>query len=251
MSKSIYVYGFHSLTSLIETNPESIIKVLIQSNRQDKRVNDLINLLTSQKIAVSMTEKNDLDRIAKRELHQGIISEVILPPLLNEESLFKSISKKPLKGLNPLILILDSIQDPRNLGACLRSANAAGVDYVVINKDGSAPINGLVHKTSAGAINSLKIYHVTNLSRTIKEMKKRGIWVIGLDGNSKSTIYDVNLTDSTAIVMGTEGKGIRRLIKETCDQVVTIPMSGHIESLNVSVATGIALFESKRQRESS
>jgi 23S rRNA (guanosine2251-2'-O)-methyltransferase len=250
MSKSIYVYGFHSLTSLIETNPESIIKVLIQSNRQDKRVNDLINLLTSQKIAVSMTEKNDLDRIAKRELHQGIISEVILPPLLNEESLFKSISKKPLKGLNPLILILDSIQDPRNLGACLRSANAAGVDYVVINKDGSAPINGLVHKTSAGAINSLKIYHVTNLSRTIKEMKKRGIWVIGLDGNSKSTIYDVNLTDSTAIVMGTEGKGIRRLIKETCDQVVTIPMSGHIESLNVSVATGIALFESKRQRES-
>ena len=250
MSKSIYVYGFHSLTSLIETNPESIIKVLIQSNRQDKRVNDLINLLTSQKIAVSMTEKNDLDRIAKRELHQGIISEVILPPLLNEESLFKSISKKPLKGLNPLILILDSIQDPRNLGACLRSANAAGVDYVVINKDGSAPINGLVHKTSAGAINSLKIYHVTNLSRTIKEMKKRGIWVIGLDGNSKSTIYDVNLTDSTAIVMGTEGKGIRRLIKETCDQVVTIPMSGHIESLNVSVATGIALFESRRQRES-
>jgi 23S rRNA (guanosine2251-2'-O)-methyltransferase len=121
---------------------------------------------------------------------------------------------------------------------------------VVINKDGSAPINALVHKTSAGAINSLKIFHVTNLSRAIVNMQKRGVWVIGMVGTSKSTIYDVNLTDATAIVMGSEGKGVRRLIKETCDQIVTIPMSGNIESLNVSVATGIALFESKRQRES-
>ena len=176
-----------------------------------------------------------------------MISEVILPPLMNEESLLNSISGNATK---PLILILDSIQDPRNLGACLRSANAAGVEHVVINKDGSAPINALVHKTSAGAINTLRIYHVTNLSRTIKDLQKRGVWVIGLDGNSQSTIYDVNLTDSTAIVMGSEGKGIRQLIKKTCDQIVTIPMSGNIESLNVSVATGIALFESKRQRES-
>ena len=246
MSKSIHVFGFHSIESLLESNPESILKVIIQSNRKDKRANDLIHSLTSHKISTSNTDKNNLDRIAKGESHQGVISEVILPPLLNEESLYKYVNSNTLK---PLILILDSIQDPRNLGACLRSANAAGVDYVVINKDGSAPINSLVHKTSAGAINSLKIFHVTNLSRTIKDMQKRGIWVIGLDGDSKSTIYDVNLTDATAIVMGAEGKGIRRLIKETCDQIVTIPMSGNIESLNVSVATGIALFESKRQRE--
>ena len=247
MSKSINIFGFHSIESLLKTNPESIIKVLVQINRKDKRANDLINMLTSQKITFSTTDRSDLDRIAKGEVHQGVISEVILPPLLNEESLLKSISDITS---NPLILVLDSIQDPRNLGACLRSANAAGVDYVVINKDGSAPINALVHKTSAGAINSIKIFHVTNLSRAIINMQKRGVWVIGLDGNSKSTIYDVNLTDATAIVMGTEGKGIRRLIKETCDQIVTIPMSGNIESLNVSVATGIALFESKRQRES-
>ena len=247
MSKSINIFGFHSIESLLKTNPESIIKVLVQVNRKDKRANDLINMLTSQKITFSSTNRNDLDRIAKGEVHQGVISEVILPPLHSEESLLKFISNN---SSNPLILVLDSIQDPRNLGACLRSANAAGVDYVIINKDGSAPINALVHKTSAGAINSLKIFHVTNLSRTIKDMQKKGIWVIGLDGDSKSTIYDANLTDSTAIVMGTEGKGIRRLIKETCDQIVTIPMSGNIESLNVSVATGIALFESKRQRES-
>ena len=247
MSKSINIFGFHSIESLLKTNPESIIKVLVQINRKDKRANDLINMLTSQKITFSTTDRSDLDRIAKGEVHQGVISEVILPPLLNEESLLKSISENTS---NSLILVLDSIQDPRNLGACLRSANAAGVDYVVINKDGSAPINALVHKTSAGAINSLKIFHVTNLSRAIVNMQKRGVWVIGMVGTSKSTIYDVNLTDATAIVMGTEGKGIRRLIKETCDQIVTIPMSGNIESLNVSVATGIALFESKRQRES-
>jgi 23S rRNA (guanosine2251-2'-O)-methyltransferase len=246
MSKAINIFGFHSVESLLKTNPESIIKVFVQINREDKRAIDLINILTSQKINFSRSARNDLDRMAKGEVHQGVISEVILPPLLNEESLLKSISDKIS---NPLFLVLDSIQDPRNLGACLRSANAAGVDYVVINKDGTAPINALVHKTSAGAINNLKIFQVTNLSRTITKMQERGVWVIGLDGNSKSTIYDVNLKDATAIVMGSEGKGIRRLIKETCDQIVTIPMSGNIESLNVSVATGIALFESKRQRE--
>ncbi len=247
MSKSINLFGFHSIESLLITNPESIIKVSIQSNRKDKRAAELINTLTRQKIPFLTSDRNDLDRIAKGEIHQGVISEVILPPLMNEESLLNSISENSTK---PLILILDSIQDPRNLGACLRSANAAGVEHVVINKDGSAPINALVHKTSAGAINTLRIYHVTNLSRTIKDLQKRGVWVIGLDGNSQSTIYDVNLTDTTAIVMGSEGKGIRQLIKKTCDQIVTIPMSGDIESLNVSVATGIALFESKRQRES-
>ena len=248
MSKSINLFGFHSIESLLITNPESIIKVFVQINRRDKRANDLINILTSQKITFAPADRNDLDRMAKGEVHQGVISEVILPPLLTEESLLKFISNN---SSNPLILVLDSIQDPRNLGACLRSANAAGVDYVVINKDGSAPINAVVHKTSAGAINSLKIFHVTNLSRTIKERQKRGRWVIGLDGNSQSTIYGVDLTDATAVVMGSEGKGIRKLIKKTCDQIVTIPMSGNIESLNVSVATGIALFESKRQRESS
>jgi len=247
MSKSINLFGFHSIEGLLITSPESIIKVSIQSNRKDKRAAELIKILAREKIPYLSSDRNELDRIAKGEAHQGVISEVILPPLLNEELLFKSISENSSK---PLLLILDSIQDPRNLGACLRSANAAGVNYVVINKDGSAPINALVHKASAGAINNLKIFQVTNLSRTIIEIQKRGIWVIGLDGNAKSTIYDVNLTDATAIVMGTEGKGIRRLIKETCDQIVTIPMSGNIESLNVSVATGIALFEGKRQRES-
>ena len=199
MSKSIFIFGFHSIESLLNTNPESVLKVFIQTGRRDLRVNDLNKTLSDLKIPFSELDKTGLDRIAKGEVHQGIISEVILPPLLTEDALLSSIEN--LKE-NPLILILDSIQDPRNLGACLRSANAAGVSHVIINKDGSAPINALVHKTSAGAINSLQIFHVTNLSRTIKSMQERGIWVIGLDGDSSSKIYDVNLSDPTSNCYG-------------------------------------------------
>ena len=248
MSKSIYIFGFHSIESILNSNPELVIKVLIQKGRKDKRVIDLTNTLTSHKILYSISDKSNLDKISKGEIHQGVVSEVMTPPIPSEESFFHSITKFDQK---PMILILDSVQDPRNLGACLRSANAAGVSHVVINKDGSAPINSLVHRTSAGAINSLQIFHVTNLSRTIKQIQKRDIWVVGLDGNAQSTIYNINLTGSIAIVMGSEGKGIRPLIKKTCDQLVCIPMSGNIESLNVSVATAISLFEIKRQRESS
>ena len=248
MSKSIYIFGFHSIESVLNSNPELVIRVLIQKGRKDKRIIDLTKTLTSQKILYSISDKSNLDKISKGEIHQGVISEVMTPPIPNEESFFHSITKFHQK---PMILILDSVQDPRNLGACLRSANAAGVSHVVINKDGSAPINSLVHRTSAGAINNLQIFHVTNLSRTIKEIQKRDIWVVGLDGNTQTSIYSVNLDGAIAIVVGSEGKGIRPLIKKTCDQVVSIPMSGNIESLNVSVATAITLFEIKRQRERS
>ena len=248
MSKSINIFGFHSIESILLDNPEQVIKVLIQNGRKDKRIIDLINNLDYQKISYSSTDRANLDKISKGEIHQGVISEIILPQISDEESFYDSIATFDQK---PIILILDSVQDPRNLGACLRSANAAGVSHVIINKDGSAPINSLVHRASAGAINNLQIFHVTNLSRTIKEIQKRDIWVVGLDGKTQSSLYNVNLTGSTAIVVGSEGKGIRPLIKKNCDQVVSIPMSGNIESLNVSVATAITLFEIKRQRESS
>ena len=247
MPKSIEIFGFHSIESILKSNPELVLNVLIQNERKDKRINELINTLSSQKISYSFEDKVFLDKISKGELHQGVISSIIPPSILNEESFIQSITRF---NQNSLILILDSIQDPRNLGACLRSANAAGVSHVIINKDGSAPINSLAHRASAGAINNLQIFHVTNLSRIIQQIKKRDIWVVGLDGNTESSIYNVNLTGSIAIVVGSEGKGIRSLIKKNCDQIVSIPMAGNIESLNVSVATAIALFESKRQRES-
>ena len=247
MSKSIYIYGFHSIESQLNSNPECILNVFVQSGRSDSRSSKITSILSTQKINFSKVSKNKLDRLARGGLHQGIVAEVILPPLPGQEALIDFVTK--ISSV-PLILILDSIQDPRNLGACLRSANAAGVDCVVVNKDGSAPINAVVHKTSAGAINQLKIFQVTNLVRTIKSLQAQELWVIGLDGDVTTSIYDINLSGPTVIVMGTEGKGLRLLIKKTCDQLVTIPMIGNVESLNVSVATGIALFEGRRQRQS-
>ena len=247
MSKSIYIYGFHSIESQLNSNPEYILKLFIQSGRNNARMRKMTSLLNNLKINFLKIDKNELDRLAKGELHQGIIAEVLLPSLPGQKALIDFITNLP--G-NPLILILDSIQDPRNLGACLRSANAAGVDCVVINKDGSAPINSVVYKTSAGAINQLKIFQVTNLVRAIKALQSKELWVVGLDASLKTSIYDINLIDPIVIVMGAEGKGLRQLIKKSCDYLVRIPMTGNVESLNVSVATGIALFESKRQRQS-
>ena len=248
MSKSIHIYGFHSIEAQLNSNPESILNVFVQTGRSDGRMSEMTSFLSTQKINFSKIEKNKLDRLAKGELHQGIVAEITLPLLPGQEALISFVTKL---SSNPLILILDSIQDPRNLGACLRSANAAGVDCVVINNDGSAPINAVVHKTSAGAINQLKIFQVTNLVRTIKSLQAQELWTIGLDGNVTTSIYDVDLSGPIVILMGTEGKGLRQLIKKTCDQLATIPMIGNVESLNVSVATGIALFESRRQRQSS
>ena len=247
MSKSIHIYGFHSIEAQLKSNPECILNVFVQSGRPDSRSSKITSILSTQKINFSKVNKNKLDRLAKGELHQGIVAEVILPPLPGHEALIDFVTKIPSI---PLILMLDSIQDPRNLGACLRCANAAAVDCVVVNKDGSAPINAVVHKTSAGAVNKLKIFQVTNLVRSIKSLQAQELWVIGLDGDVTTSIYDINFIDPTVIVMGTEGKGLRQLIKKTCDQLSTIPMIGNIESLNVSVATGIALFEGRRQRQS-
>ena len=247
MSKSIYIYGFHSIEAQLNSNPECILNVFFQSGRSDIRISKITSILRNQRISFSKINKNRLDQLTKCELHQGVVAEIILPQLPGHEALIEFVTKL---SSNPLILMLDSIQDPRNLGACLRCANAAGVDCVVVNKDGSAPINAVVHKTSSGAINQLKIFQVTNLVRTIKALKDKQLWVLGLDGRASTSIYDVNLIDSTVIVMGTEGKGLRQLIKKTCDQLVTIPMIGNVESLNVSVATGITLFESRRQRQS-
>ena len=246
MSKSIHIYGFHTIESLINANPECILNVFVQAGRNDSRMSNMTSFLHTQKINFSKIDKSKLDRLSKSEPHQGIVAEVIMPPLLGHEALIDFVNKL---SSNPFILILDSIQDPRNLGACLRSANAAGVDCVVMNKNSSAPINAVVHKTSAGAINQLKIFQVTNLVRTIKSLQAQELWVVGLDGDVTTTIYDINLIDSIVIVMGSEGKGLRQLIKKTCDQLAQIPMIGNVESLNVSVATGIALFEVRRQRQ--
>ncbi len=245
MSKSIVIFGFHAIQAQLDSSPEGFIKVYVLDNRKDRRVNHILSQLAQLGIATQQSSKPQLDKLSKNQTHQGVAAEILLPALPNQNELVSYTSKLDHPAL---ILILDSIQDPRNLGACLRSANAAGVDCVVINKDGSAPINALVHKTSAGALNQLKIFAVTNLSRSIKALQEQNIWVVGLDGSTNTSLYQIDLTTSTAIVMGTEGDGLRKLTKQSCDQLALIPMQGNVESLNVSVATGISLFEASRQR---
>ncbi len=245
MSKSIIIFGFHAIQAQLDANPECLLKVFTLDNRNDKRLNTLTTQLNRLGINTQQANKQKLDKLTNNQTHQGIAAEILLPTLPNLDGLINHVEKL---NNNSLILILDSIQDPRNLGACLRSANAAGVDCVVINKDGSAPINALVHKTSAGALNQLKIFSVTNLSRTIKALQDHNIWVIGLDGATDHSLYQIDLTTSSAIIMGAEGSGLRTLTKKSCDQLAMIPMQGNVESLNVSVATGIALFEASRQR---
>jgi len=245
MSKSIIIFGFHSIQAQLESNPECLLKIYTLDNRHDKRLNIITTQLNQLGFNTFPTSKQQLNKLTKNQVHQGIAAEILLPTLPNQDGLMSHISKLEKTAL---ILILDSIQDPRNLGACLRSANAAGVDCVIINKDGSAPISALVHKTSAGALNQLKIFSVTNLARTIKALKENNIWVIGLDGSTETSLYQVDLTTPSAIIMGSEGSGLRSLTKKSCDQLAMIPMQGNIESLNVSVATGIALFEAGRQR---
>ncbi len=245
MSKSITIFGFHAVQAQLDANPECLLKVYTLDSRKDKRLNTINTQLDKLSINTQHSTKQQLDKLTKNQTHQGIAAEMLLPTLPNQDGLMQHISKLEA---TPLILILDSIQDPRNLGACLRSANAAGVDCVVINKDGSAPINALVHKTSAGALNQLKIFSVTNLARTIKALKEQNIWVVGLDGSTQTSLYQIDLTTAVAIIMGSEGSGLRALTKKSCDQLAMIPMQGNVESLNVSVATGIGLFEVNRQR---
>ncbi|MDG2395467.1 23S rRNA (guanosine(2251)-2'-O)-methyltransferase RlmB [Candidatus Thioglobus sp.] len=245
MSKTITIFGFHAIQAQLDAAPEGFVKVLVLDNRNDKRVGQITTQLRQLDIQTEKSNKQQLDKLTKNQTHQGIAAEILLPTLPNQDELIAHVSKLDHAAL---ILILDSIQDPRNLGACLRSANAAGVDCVVINKDGSAPINALVHKTSAGALNQFKIFQVTNLARTIKALQQQDIWVVGLDGSTNTSIYQIDLTTSTALIMGAEGKGLRKLTKQSCDQLALIPMQGNIESLNVSVATGISLFEASRQR---
>ncbi len=249
MSKSLFICSFHSVQAQLDSQPQSIIRVMILDNRHDKRLNSLQHELTQHNIAISKSSKQQLDKLSNGKKHQGVVAEILSSALPNQHDLAQYLAQY-LTGLKSgaLMLVLDSIQDPRNLGACLRSANAAGVDCVIINKDGSAPINALVHQTAAGALNHLKIFQVTNLSRTIKALQKHNIWVIGLDGDCAKTLYQIDLTTSVAIVMGSEGSGLRKLTKTSCDELCALPMQGNVESLNVSVATGISLFEANRQR---
>jgi len=239
----LYLSGFHVVETLIVDKPEIIINVYIASSKKDKRSKRIERLADLAKINIDFLDNRILDAFVKHNKHQGYVVHIKSQSFLSEKDFIPIL----LEPDNSRVLILDSVQDPRNLGACLRSALAFDFNSVIINRDGSAPINEHVYKTSVGAILKLNIFYVTNLSRSINSLKDIGFWVLGLDGNGEGSIFSEKFSSKTAVVLGSEGSGIRKLVKENCDYLIKIPISNKVESLNLSVAAGIIMYELKKQ----
>ena len=236
------ISGYHAIESILIERPELILKLFL-SRSEDKRGVKIKSLANSSQINFEILDSKKIDQTAGHSKHQGFLAEISNPGFLSEKDVIPR-----LKNLDTSrVLILDSIQDPRNLGACLRSALAFKFDAVIVNKDGSSPINEFVFKASVGAILNLDIFYVTNLSRSINSLKDLGYWVLGLDGNGEGSIFSEKFSSKTAVVLGSEGSGIRKLVKENCDYLIKIPISTKVESLNISVAAGIVMYELKKQ----
>jgi len=240
-----HVYGFHAVEAILQHEPERILDVWVSSNRDDKRLDAIVESLTRQGIKQQKAKREKLDELAGSTRHQGIVANCRMAPTRNENFLNQLIDSLDEPAF---LLILDGVTDPHNLGACLRTADAAGVHAVIAPKDNAATLNATVRKVASGAAETTPFVSVTNLARCLKNLKERGIWLIGAAGEVDTNIYQQDLTGPLAIVMGAEGKGLRRLTRETCDHLATIPMPGNVESLNVSVATGVCLYEALRQR---
>jgi len=245
VSDNSYVGGFHAVKALLKARAADTEQLLVQSGRRDTRMRALIDLAKRHRIAVQEISRRELDSLAGDIEHQGVLARYQGNPPGNEADLFEHLALKPEAQL---ILILDGLQDPHNFGACLRSADAAGVDAVVVPVDNSVGITPVVRKVASGAVDSLAIFQVTNLHRTMKKLKENGVWIFGAAAEAQKRVFEHDFRGSVGIVMGSEGSGLRRLTSEGCDELFCIPMTGSVESLNVSVATGISLFEVVRQR---
>ncbi|ANH77765.1 RNA methyltransferase [Francisella persica ATCC VR-331] len=243
---SILIYGINAVDSLIVSDQAKEILVLKKQNLNPK-IKAIIVKANSKDIKVTFIDDLKLlpSRIRKDANHQNIFAL--------EKKTFKTYTENDIESLvpqdkNAFILILDNVQDPHNFGACIRSAHSAGIDFIIIPKDNSAPINATVKKVACGAVEHTKIVIVTNLARAIEKLKKLDVWIVGLAGEADDSLYAMNLADPIAIVAGAEGSGMRQRTKASCDFLANLPMLGEVSSLNVSVATGIALYETVRQR---
>jgi 23S rRNA (guanosine2251-2'-O)-methyltransferase len=243
--KSSRLFGLHSVQAALDYSPKKIHKAWVDSGRQDKRLTQAVNDLLDLGIEPEKVDRKRLDRLADTNNHQGIVIEVEMPGELSESDLKTAVENLASPAL---FLVLDNVQDPHNLGACLRTADATGVHGVIITKDNATGITPTVCKVASGAAETVPVYQVTNLARTLRWLKSEGLWIMGADGETSQTVYTTDFTIPLALVVGTEGKGLRRLTKEQCDMLVAIPMMGQVESLNLSVATGVLLYEAVRQR---
>lgn len=237
------IYGIHAVQALLERAPERFQEVFILKGREDKRLLPLIHALESQGVVIQLANRQYLDEKSDGAVHQGIIARVKPGRQYQENDLPDLIASLD----QPFLLILDGVTDPHNLGACLRSADAAGVHAVIVPKDRSAQLNATA-KSSLRRGESVPLIRVTNLARTMRMLQEENIWIVGTVGEADHTLYQSKMTGRLALVMGAEGEGMRRLTREHCDELISIPMAGSVSSLNVSVATGICLFEAVRQR---
>ncbi|MBI3401361.1 MAG: 23S rRNA (guanosine(2251)-2'-O)-methyltransferase RlmB [Acidobacteria bacterium] len=235
------IYGINPVLEALRAKRATSVRV---SSRADQRVAEVVRLAEAQGVEVQRVPAADLDRLTRGAVHQGVVAETREPQPLNVEDLVRGAAG------TPLIVVLDSIEDPHNVGAILRSVDAAGADGVVRQSRHAAALDGAAAKASAGAVAHVKVAEVVNIARALEDLKEAGVWTVGLAGYAPKQYDEIDLTLPTAIVVGAEGTGLRRLVRERCDWVASIPMAGHVQSLNVSVATGIVLFEAVRQRRS-
>ncbi len=242
------VFGIHAVNALIKTAPERFIELWLLKGRDDDRLMPIINLARKYGIPTQLVQRKVLDDKSRGEQHQGVVARVKPGKTFTEADLDDIIAKAEQQDQAPFFLILDGVTDPHNLGACLRNADAAGVQAIIVPKDNAARLTATVRKVAVGAAEAVPLVQVTNLARTMKALQQSGVWIIGTAGETDTCLYDVKLSGPMALVMGAEGKGMRRLTRENCDQLVKLPMAGSVSSLNVSVATGICLFEIVRQR---
>jgi len=243
MSSPRILFGFHAITVRMKTAPKSVIELHVEANRRDARMRSFVDRARESDIKIVETDGERLDKLAGTSRHQGVVARVevvAMPHSLDE--VVESIEGPPL------LLILDGVTDPHNLGACLRVADGAGAHAIVAPKDHAVGVNATVAKVASGAAETVPYIMVTNLARTLNELKDFDIRIIGTSDDAEQDLYDLDLTGPVAFVLGSEGDGMRQLTRKTCDQLVRIPMAGAVESLNVSVAAGVCLFEALRQR---
>jgi 23S rRNA (guanosine2251-2'-O)-methyltransferase len=239
-----FVFGWHAVEAVLKREPERLRQVWIQTGRQDKRVKTITDTLEELGVRWAVVHRRELDERVGG-VHQGVVAAVSESREWSEDDLLAQLaaSDKP-----PFLLVLDGVTDPHNLGACMRTCDAVGVQAVIVPKDKSASLTPVARKVACGAAETVPFVRVTNLARFLRTLQDQGVWLVGTAGEAKATLYQADFKGPIALVMGAEGKGMRRLTREHCDQLINIPMLGHVDSLNVSVATGVCLYEALRQR---
>ena len=240
------IYGIHAVSALLERQPERILEAWVLKGREDDRLLPLLNQLQRFGISIQQVTRKTLDDKSEGASHQGVMVRVREGRKFDEQDLWTILASHQ----QPFLLVLDGVTDSHNLGACLRNADAAGAHALIVPRDKSVSLNATARKVACGAAEFVPFIQVTNLARTLRELQEKGVWVVGAAGEADHDLYHSKLTGPLALVMGAEGSGMRRLTREHCDELVSIPMAGSVSSLNVSVATGIFLFEAVRQRES-